>query len=56
MKNIYDVIRDKEEEMQRVKQELDALRLVARLLSDDVGEKGASSSPQPAPSRVKVFP
>ena len=36
MKNIYDVIRQKESDIQQIQKELEALRLAARLLTDDV--------------------
>lgn len=36
MKNIFDVLRNKEQEVLRVRKELDALRIAARLLTDDV--------------------
>jgi hypothetical protein len=35
MKNIYDVLRSKEQELVRVRKEIEALRVAARLLSDD---------------------
>jgi hypothetical protein len=35
MKNIYDVIRQKESDIQQIQKELEALRLAARLLTDD---------------------
>lgn len=35
MRNIYDVIRQKESQIQDIQKELDALRLAARLLADD---------------------
>jgi hypothetical protein len=35
MKNIFEVIRNKEQEILRVRKELDALRIAARLLADD---------------------
>ena len=35
MKNIFDVMRSKEQEILRVRKELDALRIAARLLVDD---------------------
>jgi len=35
MKNIYDVLRSKEQELVRVRKEIDALRIAARLLSDE---------------------
>ena len=36
MKNIYDVIRQKELEMERLKQEIEALRIVVPILSDEI--------------------
>lgn len=35
MKNIYDVLRQKEQELQRVQREIEALRIAAPLLADD---------------------
>lgn len=35
MRNIYDVIRQKEAQIQQIERELEALRLAARLLTDD---------------------
>jgi hypothetical protein len=35
MRNIYDVIRQKESDIQEIQKELEALRLAARLLADD---------------------
>lgn len=35
MRNIYDVIRQKEAEVQQLERELEALRLAAKLLTDD---------------------
>lgn len=35
MKNIYDVLRSKEQDLVRIRKEIDALRIAARLLSDD---------------------
>ena len=44
MKNIFDVIRTKEQEITRVRKELDALRTVARLLAEDGDGAGDSKS------------
>lgn len=38
MKNIYDVMRQKEMEIERVKKELQALRIVAPLLEEELAE------------------
>lgn len=35
MRNIYEVIRQKESELQAIQKDLDALRVAARLLADD---------------------
>jgi hypothetical protein len=35
MKNVYDVLRQKEQELQQLQREVEALRLAARLLNDD---------------------
>ncbi len=35
MRNIYDVIRQKESQLQDIQKELEALRLAARLLADE---------------------
>ena len=35
MKNIYEVLRSKEQDMIRIRKEIDALRIAARLLNDD---------------------
>ena len=36
MKNIYDVMRQKELEMERLKQEMEALRIVVPILSNEI--------------------
>jgi hypothetical protein len=36
VKNIFEVLRSKEQEILRVRKELDALRIAARLLTDDM--------------------
>jgi hypothetical protein len=44
MKNIYDVIKQKELELARLQKELETLRFAARLLNDDVAS--AVEAPQ----------
>ncbi len=44
MKNPIDVIRTKEQEINRVKKEIDALRIAAQLLGDE-GQPTKSQSP-----------
>lgn len=62
MKNIHDVLRQKELESQQIQREIEALRLVMRLLADD-GEAQASgigpslaSSVGPRPAAVVAKP
>ena len=43
MKNLYDVLRSKEQEILRVSKEVEALRLTARLLADDPAAEGKFS-------------
>ncbi len=40
MKNPLDVLRTKEQEIARVKQEIDALRIAAKLLGEDPSSNG----------------
>lgn len=59
MRDINDVLREKEAELARINEELAALRLAARLLSDGLTEEPRVSredSPKPAPVRIKSFP
>lgn len=44
MKDIYELIRQKEADMERIRHELDALRLSAKLLEED-GRTASSPSP-----------
>jgi hypothetical protein len=55
MKNPYDVLRMKEQELMRVRKEMDALRIAVRLLgAEEPGaQKGES---QPALQRVVEMP
>ena len=61
MRDIQQVLREKEEELARITQEIDALRLVVRLLSAE-GDKNRPApsmdrSREPAATlRVKDFP
>ena len=55
MKNPYEVLRMKEQEMLRVRKEMDALRIAARLLdAQDTG--AAKSADQPKLQRVVEMP
>ncbi len=58
MREINEVIREKEAELARINEELAALRLTLRLLSEESGEKpGFREEPaKPAPIRIKSFP
>jgi hypothetical protein len=47
MKNPYEVLRIKEQELMRIRKEMDALRISARLLSaDDPGAAKGEGSPK----------
>jgi hypothetical protein len=50
MKNVYEVLRQKELEVSRLKQEVEALRVAVPLLSEDekAAEKDNKSTLQPA--------
>jgi hypothetical protein len=55
MKNPYDVLRMKEQELTRVRKEIEALRIAARLLgAENPGE--AQGEERPALSRVVEMP
>jgi hypothetical protein len=55
MRDIHEVIQEKESELQRIHGELDALRLAARLLEADEGEV-RKKSPAPASTRESLTP
>jgi hypothetical protein len=55
MKNPYDVLRMKEQELLRVRKEMDALRIVARLLGADDAGVAIGDAP-PALQRVVEMP
>ncbi len=55
MKNPYDILRIKEQELMRVRKEMDALRIAARLLgAEDRGT--AKGADQPKLQRVVEMP
>jgi hypothetical protein len=54
MKDAYEVLRLKENEMSRVEVEVEALRVVAPLLSDD--EKTGPNNPTTSDSTVSLHP
>ena len=60
MRDLREVLRQKEVELERVTQEVEALRLAQRLLAEDADEKGrsgpAGDSSRDRTTRVKVFP
>jgi hypothetical protein len=55
MKNPYDVMRTKEQELLRLRKEMEALRIAARLLEAEDPAK-SSDSAQPQMSRVVEMP
>jgi hypothetical protein len=48
MKDIYNLIRQKEADLERIQHELEALRLSARLLEEDTRSTAATTSPSAA--------
>ncbi len=56
MKNPYDVLRMKEQELIRVRKEMDALRIAARLLGAEDKSAVASGDGQPQLTRVVEMP
>jgi len=55
MKNPYDVLRMKEEELLRVRREVAALRIAARLMEAE-DPQAATGEEQPKPSKVLEMP
>jgi hypothetical protein len=55
MKNPYDVLRMKEQELIRVRKEMDALRIAARLLGAE-DKSGSHGDAQPQLTRVVEMP
>lgn len=47
MKNIYEVLRKKETELERAKNEMQALRIVTPLLEDDLRSEGQGPTCRP---------
>jgi hypothetical protein len=59
MKDIYEVIRQKEADLERVQREIEALRLSARLLEDNVRPAPAApvyAATQPKPQAPNATP
>ena len=52
MKNIYEVMRQKEAEIERIKKELQALRIVAPLLEEDLIAENEMRAATPPPVRT----
>ncbi len=52
MKNIHDVLRQKELEIQQIQREIEALRLAARLLADDAETEAPAVRPSVASAAV----
>jgi len=48
MKNIYDVMRQKELDIERLKKEIEALRVVAPMLEDKEPAREIAASPSPS--------
>jgi len=59
MKNVYEVLRQKELELARLEKEVEALRIAAPLLSEEMKESMAESKPTlatPAPQQPVRMP
>lgn len=56
MKNVYEVLRQKELELARLEKEVEALRVAAPLLSDDKEMSAESSSPSAKPTLTATPP
>jgi hypothetical protein len=56
MKNVYEVLRQKELEMARLEKEVEALRVAAPLLSDDKDLAGDSSPAKPTLTATSPAP
>ncbi len=54
MKNIYEVLRQKEQEVQQLQRDIEALRVAARLLADDNEAEAATARPNVAAPRVSA--
>ncbi len=54
MKNIQDLIRQKEAELEQIQRELEALKIVARLLQDGTENITANVMPIPAAAGVPL--
>jgi hypothetical protein len=53
MKNITEVLREKEAQLQQVQMEVDALRVAMKLLSEDGDNHGRSLAPTGTEARVQ---
>jgi hypothetical protein len=56
MKNVYEVLRQKELELARLEKEVEALRVAAPLLSDEGKDAGEAPKPTLAPSATAQQP
>jgi hypothetical protein len=55
MRDVREVLQSKEQQLIRVREEVEALRLAAPLLSDDEGDE-PSPAPESGPQRVVNLP
>jgi hypothetical protein len=62
MRNVHELLKEKETDLQRVTQEVEALRLVVRLMAETPNDSsraaaaGIDKSQPGQPPRMKVFP
>jgi len=52
MKNLYDVLRQKEAEIQQLQKDIEALRVAARLLADESESESIGSRPMTGPTQT----
>ena len=55
MRDIYELIRQKESDLERIKKEVDVLRMAAKLLDDDAGSRTIVVAPAAAGRENQVY-
>jgi len=55
MRDIYELIRQKESDLERIKKEVEVLRMAARLLDDDSGSRTVVVAPATASRESQVY-
>ena len=55
MRDIYELIRQKESDLERIKREVDVLRMAAKLLDDDAGSRTIVVAPATIDRESQVY-